>query len=52
MVSGILLKAGLYGLIVLLLTMGRQDFYGVELINVMLWIGAITALIGNLLAIF
>jgi formate hydrogenlyase subunit 3/multisubunit Na+/H+ antiporter MnhD subunit len=52
MVSGILLKAGLYGLIVLLLTMGRQDFYGVELINAMLWIGAITALIGNLLAIF
>jgi formate hydrogenlyase subunit 3/multisubunit Na+/H+ antiporter MnhD subunit len=52
MVSGILLKAGLYGLIVLLLTMGRQDFYGVDLINAMLWIGAITALIGNLLAIF
>lgn len=52
MVSGILLKAGLYGLIVLLLSMGRQDFYGVDLINAMLWIGAITALIGNLLAIF
>jgi len=52
MVSGILLKAGLYGLIMLLLTMGRQNFYGVDLVNAMLWIGAITALIGNLLAIF
>lgn len=52
MVSGILLKAGLYGLMVLLLTMGRQQLYGVELTHLMLWIGALTALLGNLLAIF
>lgn len=52
MVSGILLKAGLYGLFVLLMTMGKQSLYGVELTFVLLWIGAITALLGNLMAIF
>ncbi len=52
MVSGILLKAGLYGLFMLLMTMGKQSLYGVELTYVMLWIGAVTALTGNLLAIF
>ncbi len=52
MVSGILLKAGLYGLFVLLMAMGKQSLYGVELTHVLLWIGALTALIGNLLAVF
>ena len=52
MVSGVLLKAGLYGLFVLLMTMGRQSLYGVDLVNAMLWIGALTALLGNLMAIF
>lgn len=52
MVSGILLKAGLYGLFVLLMTMGKQSLYGVELTTMLLWIGAITALLGNLMAIF
>ncbi|MFZ5483044.1 MAG: proton-conducting transporter membrane subunit [Pseudomonadota bacterium] len=52
MVSGILLKAGLYGLFVLLMAMGSQTLYGVSLTNAMLWIGALTALIGNLLAVF
>ncbi|MEI7843097.1 MAG: proton-conducting transporter membrane subunit [Gallionellaceae bacterium] len=52
MVSGILLKAGLFGLIVLLMTMGKQQLYGVELTYVMLWIGALSALLGNLMAIF
>jgi formate hydrogenlyase subunit 3/multisubunit Na+/H+ antiporter MnhD subunit len=52
MVSGILLKAGLYGLFVLLMSMGRQTLHGVDLVNMMLWIGAITALLGNLMAIF
>ena len=52
MVSGILLKAGLYGLFVLLMSMGRQSLHGVDLVNLMLWIGAITALLGNLMAIF
>ena len=52
MVSGILLKAGLYGLFVLLIHMGRQSLHGVELTYLMLWVGAITALLGNLMAIF
>jgi len=52
MVSGILLKAGLYGLFVLLMNMGKQQLYGVELTHVMLWVGALTALLGNLMAIF
>lgn len=52
MVSGILLKAGLYGLFVLLMSMGRQQLYGVDLVNLMLWLGALTALLGNLMAIF
>lgn len=52
MVSGILLKAGLYGLFVLLMSMGRQQLHGVDLVNLMLWLGALTALLGNLMAIF
>ena len=52
MVSGILLKAGLYGLMVLLWSMGKQQLYGVELTHVLLWIAALTALLGNLMAIF
>ncbi|MCC7279628.1 MAG: hypothetical protein IT487_15110 [Chromatiaceae bacterium] len=52
MVSGILLKAGLFGLFVLLMTMGKQRIHGIELTHLLLWIGAGTALIGNLLAVF
>jgi formate hydrogenlyase subunit 3/multisubunit Na+/H+ antiporter MnhD subunit len=52
MVSGILLKAGLYGLIVLLMSMGKQQLYGIELTHALLWIAALTALLGNLMAIF
>ncbi len=52
MVSGILLKAGLFGLFMLLMNMGRQSLYGIELTYVMLWIGAGSALLGNLMAVF
>ncbi|HOW50896.1 MAG TPA: proton-conducting transporter membrane subunit [bacterium] len=52
MVSGILLKAGLYGLMVLMLAMGKQRFYGIDIVHVMLWVGALSALLGNLMAIF
>ncbi|GAB6042690.1 proton-conducting transporter transmembrane domain-containing protein [Endothiovibrio diazotrophicus] len=52
MVSGILLKAGVFGLIVLVTSMGKQQLYGIELTHVMLWIGALSALIGNLMAAF
>ena len=52
MVSGVLLKAGLFGLFMLLMTMGKQQLYGVELTHVLLWIGALSALLGNLMASF
>lgn len=52
MVSGILLKAGVFALFVLLMNMGKQQLYGIELTHVMLWIGALSALLGNLMAIF
>jgi len=52
MVSGILLKAGLFGLMVLLMNMGKQSLYGIELTYVMLWMGALSAFLGNLMAAF
>ena len=52
MVSGILLKAGLFGLFVLLIEMGKQQLFGIELTHVLLWVAALTALLGNLLAVF
>jgi formate hydrogenlyase subunit 3/multisubunit Na+/H+ antiporter MnhD subunit len=52
MVSGILLKAGLLGLMLLLMHMGKQQLFGIELTHVMLWIGALSALLGNLMAVF
>ena len=52
MVSGILLKAGLFGLFMLLINMGRQELYGIDLTHAMLWIGALSALLGNLMAVF
>ena len=52
MVSGILLKAGLFGLMVLTMHMGAPELYGVKLTYLMLWIGALTALIGNITAAF
>lgn len=52
MVSGILLKAGLFGMMMLLLNMGKQQLYGMELTHLLMWIGALSALIGNLLAAF
>lgn len=52
MVSGILLKAGIFGFMMLLIHMGKQQLYGIELTLVLLWIGALSALIGNLMAIF
>ncbi len=50
MVSGILLKAGVYGLIILFLRMGTQYIGGVDLMIILSWIGIISALIGNLMA--
>lgn len=52
MVSGVLLKAGVFGLIILLLAMGRQHIGSLDLVLVLSWIGAISALTGNVLAAF
>ena len=52
MVSGILLKAGLFGIMMLLMNMGKQQLYGIELTYLMLWMGAISAFLGNLMAVF
>jgi len=52
MVSGILLKAGLFGLMILLMNMGKTQLYGVELTHILLWVGALSALLGNLMAAF
>jgi formate hydrogenlyase subunit 3/multisubunit Na+/H+ antiporter MnhD subunit len=52
MVSGILLKAGLFGFFTLLIQMGKQQLYGIELTHLLMWAGAISALVGNLMAAF
>jgi formate hydrogenlyase subunit 3/multisubunit Na+/H+ antiporter MnhD subunit len=52
MVSGILLKAGLFGLFILLMNMGHQTLWGIDLTYVLVWIGAISAFLGALMAIF
>ena len=52
MVSGILLKAGVFGLIILFLEMGGEAAGNNPLIYALGWLGAITALGGNLLAVF
>lgn len=50
MVSGILLKAGVFGLILLFMRMGHQYVLGVDLMWILSWVGVITAIGGNLLA--
>ena len=50
MVSGILLKAGVFGLIILFMNMGRQYVFGIDLMVVISWIAVITAIGGNLMA--
>ncbi|SNT30040.1 proton-conducting transporter membrane subunit [Tropicimonas sediminicola] len=52
MVSGILLKAGLFGLFLMLMELGRQSLWGVDLTVVLAWIGAISAFLGAVLSIF
>ncbi|HHC29597.1 MAG TPA: NADH-quinone oxidoreductase subunit F, partial [Rhodobacterales bacterium] len=52
MVSGILLKAGLFGLMMLLMQMGHQRLWGVDLTVVLVWIGALSAFLGALMAAF
>jgi formate hydrogenlyase subunit 3/multisubunit Na+/H+ antiporter MnhD subunit len=52
MVSGILLKAGAFGLALLFLLMGGEKSDQQSLFYVLGWLGALTALIGNLMAAF
>jgi formate hydrogenlyase subunit 3/multisubunit Na+/H+ antiporter MnhD subunit len=52
MVSAILLKAGVFGLIILFLSMGQQTLWGVDIYYVLSWIGVLTALMGNMMAAF
>jgi len=51
-VSAVLLKAGVFGLIIVMLGMGPQEIKGVNIYTLLGWLGAITALIGNMNAIF
>ena len=50
MVSAILLKAGVFGLIILFMNMGRQYLFGVDLMVVLSWIAVITAIGANIMA--
>lgn len=52
MVSAILLKAGVFGLMTLFLYMGPQNPNGQTLLYVLGWVGALTTLVGNLGAVF
>ncbi|MBN2781431.1 MAG: NADH-quinone oxidoreductase subunit F [Candidatus Marinimicrobia bacterium] len=52
MVSAILLKAGMFGLIVLMSAIRRPMIGNVDITYWMSWLGAITVFLGNLLAIY
>ena len=52
MVSAILLKAGVFGLLITFLGMGAENAGNSGLLYVLGWLGAITALVGNLAASF
>jgi len=52
MVSAILLKAGMFGLMLVMLNMGSQQIGSVNLPYILGWVGAITALVGNIMAIY
>ncbi len=52
MVSAILLKAGVFGLIILFIAMGAENAGTNSVLYVLGWLGAITALVGNLAASF
>ncbi|MBN2668566.1 MAG: hypothetical protein JXR60_04985 [Bacteroidales bacterium] len=52
MVSAILLKAGVFGLVLALIGMGAADNQFSGLAYTLGWVGAITALVGNLMAVF
>lgn len=52
MVSAILLKAGVFGLLITFIAMGSEQAGGSNILYLLGWLGAITALVGNLAASF
>ncbi|MBU1241190.1 NADH-quinone oxidoreductase subunit F, partial [Myxococcota bacterium] len=52
MASAVLLKAGVFGIILVLSGMGNSEPYARNILLVLGWIGALTALIGNIGAAF
>lgn len=52
MVSAILLKAGVFGLLFLMMAMGEQFIGPVSIPYILSWVGALTALMGNMMAAF
>jgi len=52
MASAVLLKAGAFGIILVLMGMGSEALYAKNILYVLGWIGAISALIGNIQASF
>ncbi|PKP05045.1 MAG: NADH-quinone oxidoreductase subunit F [Bacteroidetes bacterium HGW-Bacteroidetes-6] len=52
LVSGVLINSGVLGLFWLITTFGPQQLFGVDIFYLMGWIGAITAIGGNMLAIY
>jgi len=50
MVSAILLKAGVFGLVILFMNMGRQYLFGVDLMVALSWLAVITAIGANIMA--
>jgi len=52
MVSAILLKAGVFGLLITFIAMGAEHAGSSNILYVLGWLGALTALVGNLAASF
>ncbi|PLW92700.1 MAG: NADH-quinone oxidoreductase subunit F [Marinilabiliales bacterium] len=52
LVSGVLINSGVLGLVLLVTSFGPQTLFGYDILHIMGWIGAITAIGGNMLAIY
>lgn len=52
MVSAILLKAGVFGIVITLIGMSKASYDLASIAYILGWVGAITALVGNLGAVF
>lgn len=52
MASAILLKAGVFGLVLVLLGMGSGASYARPILSALTWVGAVSAIVGNVAAAF